>query len=165
MHHPFKNTLVPGKVGLSLAIRLAEKANSTPTGPASASNLEPFIPAVPAGGWINFKFKRRTPPVVGDFGAAQSKIPRPNSREDCIFVPASAREWKLASFPFPARLQNALGTQACLHLGDLHGLRISRVLRWRNLGLVGMQQLMVFIKGVQQRFTAADLRAAILSRR
>jgi len=41
-----------------------------------------------------------------------------------------------------------LGSRECRRLGDLHGLRYSRILRWRNVGGATLRTLMGFINSL-----------------
>lgn len=78
-----------------------------------------------------------------------ARLPRPDSEEDYIVIPPMARDWELSDFPLSARLKNILAIYQCQRLGDLHGLRFSRVLRWRNVGRVTLRTLIAFLKSVQ----------------
>lgn len=88
--------------------------------------------------------------MVDDPLQSEAKLPRRDSKEDYIVIPPTAREWALSDFPFSVRLQHILASRECRRLGDLHGLRFSRILRWRNVGGVTLRRLIAFIKSVQQ---------------
>ena len=90
------------------------------------------------------------PSVANDPPPAAAKPPRRDSEEDYIVIPPAARAWDLSVFPFSTRLKNILANRECRRLGDLHGLRFSRILRWRNLGGVTLRTLIAFVKSVQQ---------------
>lgn len=77
-------------------------------------------------------------------------MPRQDSEADYIVIPPTVREWSLSDFPFSTRLKNILASRVCARLGDLHGLRYSRILRWRNIGGVTLRELIAFVKIVQQ---------------
>jgi hypothetical protein len=84
-----------------------------------------------------------------DGPAAEVKLPRRDSEEDCIVIPPAAREWELSFFSFPPRLKYILANHDCQRLGDLDGLRYSRILRWRNVGTRTLRKLIAFVKSVQ----------------
>jgi len=81
---------------------------------------------------------------------SEYQLPRRDSEEDYIVIPPMACSWELSTFPFSTRLTNILATYEFQHLGDLHGLRFSRILRWRNMGAVTLWTLITFVKRVQQ---------------
>ena len=92
----------------------------------------------------------KTSPVVAEVLQEGVQIPRRNSPEDLIVIPPVARTWELSAFPLASRLAHILGGRGCRRLGDLHGLRLSEILKWRNVGKATVRELMAFIKTVQQ---------------
>jgi hypothetical protein len=98
------------------------------------------------------------PPRTVGYDRSTSKLPRRDSEEDYIIIPAFAREWSLFDLPFPVRLQHILTHHDCGYLGQLQGLRFSRILRWRNMGPVTLHKLINFIKSIQQGDMGQGLR-------
>ncbi len=68
---------------------------------------------------------------------------------DYIVIPAAARSLELSNFELSARLQHVLGWRGCHVLGDLHGLRLSELARWRNCGKTTMLELLGIIRCLQ----------------
>jgi hypothetical protein len=76
-------------------------------------------------------------------------LPRASSLADYIFIPAAARQLPLSTFAPSVRLQNILGWKGCRVLGDLHGLRMSEMARWRNCGKTTVLELLGVVRCLQ----------------
>jgi len=77
------------------------------------------------------------------------EIPARGSQADLIFIPAFAREWEISRLALSSRLTNILGSYGCQRLGDLHGRRLSNLLKWRNLGKITLQELRATIQSLR----------------
>ena len=76
-------------------------------------------------------------------------LPRAGSVADYIVIPAEARSLELSSFDLSVRLQNILGWKGCRVLGDLHGVRLSELARWRNCGKTTVLELLGIVRCLQ----------------
>jgi len=117
------------------------RAGCQPQRPATAGSWRPTSRVHPDR---PPRLARHDPPHAG------VKLPRRDSEDDYIVIPPPARAWELAVFPFSTRVKNILASRECRRLGDLHGVRYSRILRWRSVGGTTLKTLMAFIKSVQQ---------------
>ena len=95
-------------------------------------------------------FRRRACPwgaQVPVFGATWL---RRDSLADFIFIPLEFRRWRISRFSLSARLERVLTSRDCRVLGDLHGLRLTDVIRWRNCGKKMVQELIRLVRNVQE---------------
>jgi hypothetical protein len=77
------------------------------------------------------------------------RLPRTGSMADYIVIPAAARGMAISTFVLSARLQHILGWKECQVLGDLHGLRLSDLARWRNCGKTTVLELLGVVRCLQ----------------
>jgi hypothetical protein len=82
-------------------------------------------------------------------GHKRLHLPRAGSLADYIVIPAAARGLALSNFALSMRLQNVLGWKECRLLGDLHGLRLSELARWRNCGKTTVLELLGIVRCLQ----------------
>ena len=73
-------------------------------------------------------------------------LPRAGSMADYIVIPAAARGLELSNFELSARLQNILGWRGCRVMGDLDGVRLSELARWRNCGKTTVMELLGIVR-------------------
>lgn len=78
------------------------------------------------------------------------KFPKRNSPQDFIFIPSEVRGWEISKFALSARLEHILGWRGCRVLGDLHGLRLSDLIHWRNCGKATIQELVRLVRNLQE---------------
>jgi hypothetical protein len=77
-------------------------------------------------------------------------LPKRDSPADFIFIPLAIRQWEVASVSMSARLLYVLGGMECRVWGDLHGLRLTDLLRRRNCGKATLAELVRLVRNLQQ---------------
>ena len=95
-------------------------------------------------------FRQQICPWAVRMPQATGCLPRRNSPGDFIFIPAQVRGWEISRFETSSRLGNALGNMNCRVLGDLHGLRLSDIGRWRNVGKRTVRELIQLVRSLQE---------------
>ena len=88
-------------------------------------------------------WRTRLPPGNG-------RLPKRNSPQDFIFIPAEVGHWEISRFALSARLENILGWRGCRVLRDLHGLRLSDLMHWRNCGKTTIRELVRLVRNLQE---------------
>ena len=81
---------------------------------------------------------------------AGGKLPKPNSPQDFLFIPVEVRNWEISRFAMSARLEHILGWRNCRVMGDLHGLRITDLMHWRNVGKATLCELVRLVRNLQE---------------
>ncbi|HTX20279.1 MAG TPA: DNA-directed RNA polymerase subunit alpha C-terminal domain-containing protein [Candidatus Aquilonibacter sp.] len=77
-------------------------------------------------------------------------FPARNSPADFLFIPREIRRWEISRFSLSVRLEHALGYMGCRQMGDLHGRRLSDIIRWRNIGKKLLGELIQLVRRVQE---------------
>jgi hypothetical protein len=78
------------------------------------------------------------------------RFPKPGSRQDIIIISKEARGWEISRYGISERLKHLLEWQNVRVFGDLHGLRYSRMNRWRGWGIHTIAELLAMVARVQE---------------
>jgi len=100
--------------------------------PACPFHPQQYCPRLAGDGPENFRRPGRVPPP------------------DYIAVPPWIRAWELSRFVISSRLRHVLGEMGCRVLGDLHGRRMSQMLRWRNFGKKSAAEVVVLLLRIHE---------------
>ena len=104
---------------------------------------------------------------IHEIERALSRLYYPNSSRhkflfDQLSIPESLRGRELSEFRFSGRLGHILGYKGCRLLGDLHGLRLSELSKYRGCGRKSLAELLAFVMALQQESQPARKRVAAI---